>query len=98
MVFDVNNYRFYLCHCQLNAFQERIIAVTMVQSETELIHILLQILHRDVVEYAIHRPFQNRPTTFNAVGVLPVTERVCHTVVNLNMHILVLRLAVQYAV
>ena len=67
----------YLCDSEFNALVESIVAVPMVQSETELVHILLQVFHRNVVEYAVHRPFQNRPTTLNAVGVLPVTEPIC---------------------
>ena len=57
----------YLCDSEFNALVESIVAVPMVQSETELVHILLQVFHRNVVGYAVHRPFQNRPTTLNVI-------------------------------
>ena len=53
----------------------------MVKAVAELVHVLLHVLNRYVVEYTIHSTFQYSPETFYPVGVDSVSERVCNGVV-----------------
>ena len=56
----------------------------MIEPETELVHVPLHVLDRNVVEDAVHTTFQYRPKALDAIGVYAVSERVCYGVVYLE--------------
>ena len=47
---------------------------------------------------AVNTPFKYSPAGFDGVGMLSITKRVCHTVVNLYAYVLPVGLAVKYPV
>ena len=49
----------YLCHCQLDTSHKGVVVIPVVQSETELIHILLQVFHGNYEIYC-RPPFEKR--------------------------------------
>ena len=73
-----------LFHCKIHEAIKGFFLVPVVEPETELVHVPLHVLDRDVVEYAVHSALQYRPKTFDTVCMYAVSERVCYCVVYLE--------------
>ena len=74
------------------------VGLAVVKAVAELVNILLQVPCGDMMIDAVNAPFKYSPAGFDGVGMLAVTKRIGHTVVNLYMDVLSVGLAVQNSV
>lgn len=64
------------CNSKIYKAFKRIITLSVIKSETELIHISLHIIYRNVMIDSIYTSLDNCPKTLNAVGMLSITQRI----------------------